>query len=102
MEHLNPVIIIALIIQALISRASHLAGSIAGYLITTGILIWGLGLYSDGDAIAIFGIVLSKPAFIISCLIWYGFDTYELSKGRPVEVEELDEETQEYETSQES
>ena len=76
MEHLNPIIIVALIIQGLISRVSHLAGSIAGYLITTGILLWGLSVYQDGDAIAIFGAVLSKQVFIFSCIFWYAYDTY--------------------------
>jgi len=102
MEHFNPIIIVALIIQAAISRASHLAGSIAGYLITTGILIWGLGAYSDGDFIALFGIVLSKQAFIIACLVWYGYDTYELLAGGSAQTEVPKSESQESEVSHES
>lgn len=90
MEHLNPIIIIALVLQAVISKASHLAGAIAGYLITTGILIWGLGTYSDGDFIALFGITLSKQAFIIACLVWYGFDTFELLGGKSEGTEETE------------
>jgi len=99
MEHLNPIIIIALVLQAVISKASHLAGTIAGYLITTGILIWGLGVYNDGDFIALFGITLSKQAFIIACIAWYVYDTFELFSGRPTETEDTELESQENEVS---
>jgi hypothetical protein len=73
----NPVIIVAIIIQGLIAKGSKIAGAVVGYLITTGILVWGLSLYSDGDQIALFGIPLSQPVFIVSILVWYGFDTKE-------------------------
>lgn len=94
MEHLNPIIIAAIVVQSFISGVSHVAGAIAGYLITTGILIWGLGVYADGDFIALFGISLSQQAFLVACLVWYGFDTYELFGGRPVETEEIEEDGQ--------
>jgi len=73
----NPVIIGALIVQSLVARASQTASAVVGYLITTGILIWGLSVYSHGDVIAFFAIPLTKPMFIIACLIWYCFDTKE-------------------------
>ena len=56
----NPVIIIAVIIQALVTKFSRIAGAVMGYLITTGILLWGLSLYREGDQIAFFGIPLSN------------------------------------------
>lgn len=71
----NPVIIVAIIVQGLIAKASRIAGAIVGYVITTGILLWGLSLYSNGDQIALFGIPLSQPVFIVAILVWYGFDT---------------------------
>ena len=71
----NPVIIFAVIIQVVISKFSRIAGAIIGYLITTGILLWGLLLYGEGNQIAYFGIPLSEPIFLILCLVWYGFDT---------------------------
>lgn len=87
----NPVIIVALIAQAFISRVSHLAGCIAGYLITTGILIWGLSVYSDGDAIALFGVPLTKSVFIFACIFWYGYDTYALfGSERTEETNEIE------------
>ena len=86
MEHINPVIVIALIVQAFISNASRRAGAMVGYLITSGILIWGLGLYSEGDAIALFGIPLTQPIFLMACLIWYGFDTHEFLHFRGVSL----------------
>ena len=52
-----------------------MAGAIVGYLITTGILLWGISLYSVGSGIAFIGIPLSEPAFLVICLVWFGFDT---------------------------
>jgi hypothetical protein len=92
MEHVNPVILIAIVIQALISRASHIAGSIAGYLITTGILLWGLDAYSSGDAIAFFGITMEKSGFLFFCVFWYGYDTYHLFSGFGAQAQDADEE----------
>jgi hypothetical protein len=79
---MNIVIIAALAIQIIISKTSRIAGAIAGYLITTGILIWGLSAYADGAAIVLFGIELSKAVFVIACLVWYGFDTAEFINAR--------------------
>jgi hypothetical protein len=72
---MNPLIIVAIIIQAVIAKASKVAGAIVGYLITTGILLWGLSLYGSGDEIAFAGIPLSQPVFFVVVLIWYAFDT---------------------------
>jgi hypothetical protein len=72
---MNPVILIAIVLQIFISRVSRMAGAIASYLITTGILLWGLSLYSEDSGIAFFGVPLSEPAFIVICMVWYGFDT---------------------------
>ena len=74
----NPVIVIAIIIQAIITRISLIVGAVVGYLISTGILIWGLSVYGDSDQIAFFSIPLSKPVFIGLCLVWYAFDTWTL------------------------
>lgn len=75
---MNFVILFALMVQSAIAKSSHTAGAIVGFLITTGILLWGLSAYSVGDAIAILGIPLSKPVFIGACLLWYFFDVKEL------------------------
>ncbi len=71
----NPVIVVAIILQGLVSKANRLAGAIVGYIVTAGILIWGLGAYGEGNAIQIFGIELSQEVFVIVCLVWFGFDT---------------------------
>jgi hypothetical protein len=78
----NPVIIGVIVLQAIISRFSPVVGAIAGYLVTTGILLWGFSAYTDGLQIALFGIPLSDNAFIIACLVWYGFDTKEFLAAR--------------------
>ena len=77
---MNFYIVGAIVVQSLVSRVNALAGAIVGYMVTTGILIWGWTAYSQGDAIAFFGIVFSLPVFVIACLVWYGFDTFELVK----------------------
>jgi tetratricopeptide (TPR) repeat protein len=81
----NPVIIAAIIVQALVARASRKVAAILGYLITTGILVWGISVYADGGQIALFGIAVSEPVFLLACLVWYGFDTNEFIKaGKPL------------------
>ena len=79
---INPVILIAIIIQGVVSKASRMEGAILGYIITTCIFIWGLSVYSEGGIIAFFGIELSQEVFIIACLAWFGFDTMEFIKAK--------------------
>lgn len=80
----NPVIIVAIIIQSLIAKASRIAGAIVGYIITTGIFFWGLSVYAEGNEIMLFKIPLSEGVFILACLVWYGFDTKEFIAARKV------------------
>ena len=83
----NPTIIIAIILQAIIAKFSRKAGAIIGFVITTGIFIWGLAAYGQGSYIEFFGFTLSLPIFIIVCLAWYGFDFMEFSKAQAGEME---------------
>lgn len=76
--YFNPVIILALIIQWLIAKASHLAGGVFGLLLTSGILVWRVSLYQQGNWITFLGIKLSQLAFIGLCLVWYLFDVLEI------------------------
>src|SRR4030042_1043819 len=78
----NPVIIIAIIVQSLVSKANRIAGAVLGFLITTGILLWGMSVYAEGNQIALFTIPLSQPVFLIACLVWYGFNTREFMVAR--------------------
>lgn len=79
---INPVIFLAVIIQGAISKNSRIAGAIVGYLITTGILLWGINVYARDNAISLFGVVLSQPAFLIACLIWYSLDTRDYMQAK--------------------
>jgi hypothetical protein len=79
---MNPIIIVAIVLQIFISRVSRMAGAIVSYLITTGILLWGLSLYSVDSGIVFFGVPLSEPAFLVLCLVWYGFDTRALLRAQ--------------------
>jgi hypothetical protein len=78
----NPVIIVAIIIQALVAKANRIAGAVIGFLITTGIFLWGMSVYAAGNQIALFTIPLSQPVFLIACLVWYGFDIREFLLAR--------------------
>jgi hypothetical protein len=79
---LNPVIVAAVFVQVIVAKFSRMAGAVIGYLVTTGILLWGLSVYGQGGQIALVGIALSQPAFLIACLVWYGFDTFEFMVAR--------------------
>ena len=83
---MNPVIIAALCVQAFVSRISRLAGALLGYAITTGILIWGLNAYGEGQQIALFGIPVSQGMFVAACIFWYGYDTKHLLAVRQAGV----------------
>jgi hypothetical protein len=78
----NPFIIVAIVVQSFIARANKMAGAITGFVITTGILLWGLSVYSGGDQITFFGNPMDEGVFIFLCLVWYGFDVYGLIKAR--------------------
>jgi hypothetical protein len=88
--YFNPVIILALIIQGLVAKASRLAGAVLGFLITSGILIWGMSLYGQGAWITFFGFKLTQTVFIVLCLVWYFFDVLGLLRalGQPKVVEQ--------------
>ena len=75
-------ILIAVVIQAVITRVSRMAGAVVGYLITTGILLWGLATYSQGGYITLYGARLPRPVFVIVCLVWYAFDTWGFVQAR--------------------
>ena len=78
----NPVIIFAIIIQAIVRKVSAVAGAIFGFLITTGILIWGLSVYKEGNYIALFGAPLNEHIFLYAIIFWYIIDTREFIKAR--------------------
>jgi len=79
---LNPIIVSAVILQVLIAMNSRIAGAIIGYLITTGVLVWGMVVYAQGNQMAWLGAPLSEQVFIIACLVWYCFDTKEYITAR--------------------
>lgn len=74
----NWAIVVAVLIQAVAGRVSRLLGAILGFLITTGILLWGVMVYGAGGQIAFGPIPLPFSVFILACVVWYGFDVWEL------------------------
>lgn len=81
---MNPIVLIAIFAQAMIARTNRMAGAIAGFVLTTGILIWGLSLYSEGSGIALIGIPLSQPVFLVVCVVWYGFNVKSFLTARRI------------------
>jgi hypothetical protein len=77
----NPVILAAVFVQVLITRASRLAGAIAGLVITTGVLLWGLWSYASGYQMLWFGVPLPQLVFVVLCGVWYGFDIRDLVRA---------------------
>jgi hypothetical protein len=84
----NPLLVVVIIIQVIVSRNSRKTGAIFGYVITTGILLWGISSYASGGAIALVGLRLSAIEFFILCLIWYAADTVEFFTAREKESRE--------------
>lgn len=87
---MNIPILIAVVVQAVVSRVSRVAGAVVGFFITTGILLWGLSVYSGGGAITFFGATLSQPVFIIACLVWYALDVWALLQARKYQAFQRD------------
>lgn len=83
----NPIIVVGILLQNLIRRASPTAGAITGFLITSVLLLWGLAAYASGDYMTLFGIELSQPVFIGVCAIWYLVDAGQLAEARQRAVE---------------
>lgn len=79
---MNPIIVMALVVQWWIRSASPLGEAVAGFAITTGILFWGIAAYATGDAIALFGIPLSEPVFYGVCALWYVLDTRDFLRAQ--------------------
>ena len=77
----NWVIVGAVLIQFVVGRISRFLGAVLGFLITTGILLWGLMAYGAGSGIAFAGFPLPLPIFVLACLVWYVFDVMELVRA---------------------
>ncbi|MBE0636772.1 hypothetical protein IH601_12305 [Candidatus Bipolaricaulota bacterium] len=86
---INPEIVVALVIQWIVGKISRVGGAVISYLITTGILVWGLGLYAQGDGIAFLGMPLSQWLFVLLCIIWYASDTRGLIRARKLSEEQV-------------
>ena len=71
---MNAWILAAVFVQALVSRADRKLGAGLGFLVTGGILLWGVGVYQQGAQILFFGIPLPQSTFVTLCLAWFIYD----------------------------
>lgn len=75
---LRIIVLIGIVIQSVLFFISRKLSAIVGFAVTSFILIYGLLAYNSGGGIQIFYIDISQGFFIFLCILWYGFDTYEL------------------------
>lgn len=79
---MNWVIFIAVILISSISKSEPKLGGWLGIALTTGILIWGLSVYSDPYSyVTFFGIALSQGMFLLLVTAFYGYDAWLLYKA---------------------
>ena len=76
-------VIIGVIISIVVSRINKFYGGIVGLLVTTGILIYGLNVYSKpGWTLTFFNIEISQGLFLVFIAIWYFFDIKQIIAGK--------------------
>lgn len=75
-------IIIAIIIQIVIERVNRVAGAITGFLVTTGICVYGLYLYKHTIYVISWkGHNLEETYFVTFIVFWYIFDLFILFRA---------------------
>jgi len=76
-------VIVGVIISIVVSRVNKFIGGIVGLLVTTGILIYGLNVYSKpGWTLTFFNIEISKGIFLVFIAIWLFFDIKQIMAGK--------------------
>lgn len=79
---MNWVIFLAIIGISSVSKSNPKLGGWLGVVLTTGILFWGLSVYSDPYSyITFFGISLSQGMFLLLITAFYGYDAWILYKA---------------------
>lgn len=76
-------VIIGVVISIVVSKINKFYGGIVGLLVTTGILIYGLNVYSKpGWTLTIFNIEISKGIFLVLIAVWFFFDIRQIMAGK--------------------
>jgi hypothetical protein len=76
-------VIIGVIISIVVSKVNKFIGGIVGLLVTTGILIYGLNVYSKpGWTLTFFNIEISQGIFLVLIAVWYFFDIRQIIAGK--------------------
>lgn len=74
------IIIIAVLISMIASGVDKLIGGIVGFVVTTGILLYGLSVYAQLGYCMTFGsIELPLPVFLLLILFFYGHDVSQIA-----------------------
>jgi hypothetical protein len=73
------IIIGGVFLTIITGRINKLVGGICGLLLTTGIMIWGLFVYSrPGYTMTFFGAEISQEIFMVLVVVWYIFDVKQI------------------------
>ena len=76
-------VIIGVVISIVVSKVNKFIGGIVGLLVTTGILIYGLNVYSKpGWTLTFFNIEISQGIFLVLIAVWYFFDIRQIIAGK--------------------
>jgi hypothetical protein len=76
-------VIIGVVISIVVSKVNKFIGGIVGLLVTTGILIYGLNVYSKpGWTLTFFNIEISQGIFLVMIAVWYFFDIKQIIAGK--------------------
>lgn len=69
-------------IQGMLSLNYPRLAAAFGFVITTGVLVYGLWLYARGAHVTLATVPLSRPMFVAGCAAWYVWDALQLAKLR--------------------
>ena len=85
---MNWVIFLIAIVIGGVSKSNPKLGGWLGVVLTSGILIWGLSIYSEPySAVTFFDIPLSQGMFLLLVMAFYGYDAWLLHKAHRLSQE---------------
>lgn len=83
MDAFRGFVIGGIIVSIIISNINKFIGGIVSLLVTTGILIYGLDVYSKpGWTMTFFNIEVSQGFFLVIIAVWYFFDIRQIIQGK--------------------
>ncbi len=69
-------------IQGMLSLNHPRLAALFGFVITSGVLLYGLWVYDKGAHVVLVTIPLSRNAFIGCCAAWYAWNALQVAKTK--------------------